>query len=129
MPEEDLARYNVTASDFAKSEATLGVRELLRFEAYRAWQSYEEGAALIDLVDEDSRGALWLLVHTYSALLARIESVDFAVFGERVRLSKPEKMIFIAKARFARLTKENILEKRDRDRRRTSGSGSRRRAG
>jgi squalene synthase HpnC/squalene synthase HpnD len=128
LPEEDLARYNVMASEFAKSEATLGVRELLRFEADRAWQNYEEGAALIDLVDEDSRGALWLLVHTYSALLARIESVDFAVFGERVRLSKPEKMLFIAKARFARLTKENILEKRDRDRRRTSRSGSRRRA-
>jgi 15-cis-phytoene synthase len=128
LPEEDLARYNVSAADFAKSEANLGVRELLRFEADRAWQNYEEGAALIDLVDEDSRGALWLLVHTYSALLARIESVDFAVFGERVRLSKPGKMLFIAKARFARLTKENILEKRDRDRRRTSGSGSRRRA-
>jgi hypothetical protein len=69
------------------------------------------------------------LVHTYSALLARIEAADFAVFGERVRLSKTEKMLFIAKARFGRLTEENILEKRDRDRRRTSGSGSQRRAG
>jgi phytoene synthase len=129
LPEEDLQKYNVSASDFAKSEATLGVRELLRFEADRAWQNYEEGAALLNLIDQDSRGALWLLVHTYSALLARIEEADFAVFGERVRLAKSEKMLFIAKARFARLTEENILEKRDRDRRRTSGSGSRRRAG
>jgi len=72
---------------------------------------------------------LWLLVHTYCALLARIEAADFAVLGERVRLSKAEKMLFIAKARFGRLTEENILEKRDRDRRRTGGSGGRRRAG
>jgi squalene synthase HpnC/squalene synthase HpnD len=129
LPEEDLSRYNVAPSDFARSEATLGVRELLRFEADRAWEHYEAGAALINLIDPDSRGTLWLLVHTYSALLARIESVEFAVFGERVRLSKAEKMLFIAKARFGRLTEENILEKRDRDRRRTSGSGSRRRAG
>ncbi len=129
LPEEDLQKYNVSASDFGKNEATLGVRELLRFEADRAWQNYEEGAALLNLIDQDSRGALWLLVHTYSALLAHIEEVDFAVFGERVRLAKSEKMLFIAKARFARLTEENILEKRDRDRRRTSGSGSRRRAG
>ncbi len=128
LPDEDLARYNVNPEDFARSEATLGVRELLRFEADRAWQNYEEGAALLNLIDPDSRGALWLLVHTYSALLARIEAVDFAVFGERVRLNKPEKMLFIAKARFGRLTEENILEKRDRDRRRASGSGSRRRA-
>jgi squalene synthase HpnC len=129
LPEEDLARYGVSPQDFGKSEATLGVRELLRFEADRAWQCYEEGSALFGLIAPESRGALWLLVHTYSALLARIESVDFAVFGERVRLSKPEKMLFIAKARFGRLTEENILEKRDRDRRRAGGTGSQRRAG
>lgn len=129
IPDEDLARYNVSPQDFAKSEATLGVRELLRFEADRAWQMYEEGAELLDLIDADSRGTLWLLVRTYNALLARIESLDFAVFGERVRLSKADKMIFIARARFGRHTRDNVLEKRDRDWRRAGGSGSRRRAG
>jgi len=128
LPEEDLARYGVSPEDFGRSESTLGIRELLRFEAERAWHFYEEGSALLTLIDEDSRGALWLLVHTYSALLGRIESLDFAVFGERVRLSKAEKMMFIAKARFGRHTEENILEKRDRDRRRAGGTGSRRRA-
>ena len=91
LPEEDLARFAVAKEDLGRNEATLGVRELLRFEAERAWKLYEEGAQLLAMIDEDSRGTLWLLVHTYSALLARIESVDFAVFGERVRLSKPEK--------------------------------------
>jgi len=129
LPEEDLARFNVSAEDFARSAATLGVRELLRFEADRAWQCYEEGAALLALIDQESRPALWLLVHTYSALLARIEELDFAVFGERVRLSRAEKLVFIAKARFGRITEENILEKRDRDWRRAGGTGGRRRAG
>ncbi len=129
LPEEDLARYGVSSQDFGRSEATLGVRELLRFEADRAWECYEEGSELFGLIEPESRGALWLLAHTYSALLARIESLDFAVFGERVRLSKAEKMLFIAKARFGRLSKENILEKRDRDRRRAGGSGGQRRAG
>jgi squalene synthase HpnC len=129
LPEEDLERYGVSAADFSRTEATLGVRELLRFEADRAWQCYEEGAALLRLIDPESRGALWLLVHTYSALLARIEALDFGVFGERVRLSRAEKMLFIAHARFGRVTEENILEKRDRDRRRAGGAGGRRRAG
>ena len=129
IPDEDLSRYNVSPEDFGRSEATLGVRELLRFEAERAWQNYEEGAELLDLIDADSRGTLWLLVHTYSALLARIEALDFAVFGERIRLSKPEKILAIARARFGRHTRENVLEKRDRDRRRAGGSGGRRRAG
>jgi squalene synthase HpnC/squalene synthase HpnD len=129
VPDEDLARYNVSRKDFSNHEATLAVRELLRFEADRAWQMYEQGAELLDLVDADSRGTLWLLVHTYNALLARIESLDFAVFGERVRLSKAEKMIFIARARFGRHTRDNVLEKRDRDWRRAGGAGGRRRAG
>jgi squalene synthase HpnC/squalene synthase HpnD len=129
IPDEDLARYNVTPADFAKNEATLGIRELLRFEADRAWQMYEAGAELLDLVDADSRGTLWLLVHTYNALLARIESLDFAVFGERVRLSKAERMIFIARAKFGRHSRDNVLEKRDRDWRRAGGAGGRRRAG
>ena len=129
LPEEDLQRYGVSPADFGRSEPTLGVRELLRFESERAWQLYEEGSALLSLIDADSRGALWLLVHTYSALVGRIELLDFAVFGERIRLSKAEKMMFIAKARFGRHTEENILEKRDRDRRRAGGTGSRRRAG
>jgi len=129
LPEEDLQRYGVSPEDFDRNEATLGIRELLRFEAERAWQLYEEGSALLGLIDADSRGALWLLVHTYSALLARIEFLDFAVFGERVRLPKAEKMMFVAKARFGRHTEENILEKRDRDRRRAGGTGSRHRAG
>jgi len=129
IPDEDLTRYGVSARDFGRNVATLGVRELLRVEADRAWQNYEEGAELFNLIEPESRGALWLLAHTYSALLARLESLDFAVFGERVRLSKAEKMLFIAKAKFGRLSRENILEKRDRDRRRAGGLGSQRRAG
>jgi squalene synthase HpnC len=129
LPDEDLVRYGVAKEDFGRDEATLGVRELLRFEADRAWSCYEDGKKLLSLIDEDSRSTLWLLVHTYSALLARIESVDFAVFGERVRLSKAEKMMLIAKARFGRPTEENILAKRDRDRRGTGGAVGGRRAG
>ena len=121
LPEEDVVRYGVSPADFGRNEATLGVRELLRFEADRAWQFYEEGAELLGVIDRESRGALWLLT--------RIEALDFAVFGERVRLSRAEKMLFIAQARFGRVTEENILEKRDRDRRRAGGAGGRRRAG
>jgi len=129
LPDEDLARFNVSPHDFCKNAATLGVRELLRFEADRAFQLYDEGSELLDLIEADSRGTLWLLIHTYNVLLARIESLDFAVFGERVRLSKAEKMLFIARARFGRHTRDNVLEKRDRDWRRAGRTGGRRRAG
>ena len=116
--------------DLGLREPTLGVREFLRFEAERAWQYYAEGAELLSLIDQDSRATLWLLTHTYSALLARIEVCQISTCSaERVRLSRAEKMMLIAKARFGRLTEENIIEKRNRDRRRTGGTRSRRRAG
>ena len=129
LPEEDMVRFAVSPADLGRNRATLGVRELLRFEADRAWRSYREGRALLGCIDHDSRGALWLLAHTYSALLARIEMLDFDVFGEPVRLSSAEKIRFVAQARIGRLTEENILEKRYRDRRRASGISRRRRAG
>lgn len=129
LPDEDLAHFGVLKEDLGRNEATLGVRELLRFEADRAWGFYEEGAQLLGRIEEDSRGTLWLLTQTYSALLGQIESVDFAVFGERVRLSKAEKLKLIAKARFGRHTEENILAKSDRDRRGTGGAVGGRRAG
>ncbi len=129
LPEEDLQHYRVTREDLGRKEGSLGVRELLRFEAERAWKLYEEGAALLGMIEEDSRATLWLLVHTYSSLLARIESTDFDVFSGRVRLTKAEKLKLVAKARFGRHTKENILAKRDRDRRRASGAVSGRLAG
>ena len=122
LPEEDLAHFGVSREDFGRSEGTLGVRELLRFEADRAWTLYEEGAKLLALVEEDSRATLWLLVHTYSALLARIEALEFAVLGTRVKLSKAEKLKLVAKARFGRHTEETILAKRDRNRRRARGA-------
>jgi len=129
LPEEDLARYGVSPEDLGRREVSLGVRELLRFEADRAWSCYEEGAALLSKVDADSRAALWLLIRTYSALLARMEALDFAVLDELVRVPTTDKLYFAGMARFGRLTEENVLEKRDRDRRRAGGAGGQRRAG
>jgi squalene synthase HpnC len=129
LPDEDLAHFGVAKEDLGRNEGTLGARELLRHEAERAWKLYEEGAELFRLIEEDSRATLWLLTHTYSALLARIESVDFAVFGGRVSLTKTEKLKLIAKARFGRHTEENILARRDRDRRRAGGAVGGRSAG
>src|SRR6516225_1872963 len=114
LPDEDLAHFGVAKEDLGRGEGTLGAHELLRFEADRAWKLYEEGAELYRLIERDSCGTLWLLVHTYSGLLARIESLDFAVFGRRVSLTKAEKLKLIAKARFGRHTEENLLAKRDR---------------
>src|SRR5216684_987598 len=117
LPAEDLRHFGVAPEDLGGKQITLPIRELLRFEAERAWQYYREGAKLISLVEPESRAALWGLVRTYSSLLARIEQRGFDVFSSRVRLSLAEKMYIWGFARFGSCTEGNVFEKRDSDRR------------
>src|SRR6266581_2393920 len=61
LPEEDLSRFGCTAADLAGNAASPAFIELMRFEANRAWQYYEEGTPLLNLVSHDSQAALWTL--------------------------------------------------------------------
>jgi len=117
LPEEDLARLRVALADLHSGRLSVPLRELLAFEAERAWCFYEEGAALVSLVERDSRPALWALVRTYSGLLARMEARGFDVFSARVRVPAAKKICIGGLARFGRLTEGNVLEKRDHHRR------------
>ena len=47
IPAEDLRRFGCTAAELERGQVTPAVRELLRFEAQRAWEFYREGVRLI----------------------------------------------------------------------------------
>jgi squalene synthase HpnC len=129
LPAEDLARFGCSVEELRRGVVTASVGELLRSEADRAWRFYGEGARLIPLVHRDSRAALWALARIYSTLLARIEDRGFDVFSSRVRLSSGEKARILMRARLGWCSEADVLEERDRDRRRTGGSVLGRRAG
>jgi squalene synthase HpnC len=126
LPQEDLDRFGLKPENL-RGPLTPELEELLEFEAERAWQLYEEGAPLVHEVAADSRATLWALVRTYSALLARIEERGFDVFSSRASLSGAEKIHYLL-AGIAGWRKTDALAKRAGGRRRTSGSGLRRRA-
>jgi len=128
LPEEDLERFRLRAEDL-RGPLTPALRELLEFEADRAWRCYEEGAVLIDKIDGDSRATLWALVRTYSSLLARIEERGFDVFSSRISVSSPEKIRYLLLAGTTGWWKKDALAISSRGRRRTGGTVLRRRAG
>ncbi len=128
LPQEDLARFGVREMELAGPLAPR-LAELMAFEVDRAWRYYEEGAEIVGLVERDSRAALWTLARTYSSLLARIETRGYDVFSARVRLSAPEKFGILVRAQLGAWSETNVLEKSDRDRRRTGGTVRGRRAG
>jgi squalene synthase HpnC/squalene synthase HpnD len=126
LPDEDIERFGCSPQNL-KGPATASLRELLAFEAHRAWRLYQEGAPLVDQVDADSRATLAALIRTYSTLLARIEEREFDVFSSRISLSSAEKVQYLLAARIG--WKRDVLAKRSGDRRRSGGLGLRRRAG
>jgi squalene synthase HpnC/squalene synthase HpnD len=129
LPLEDLAKFGVRPEALKSGPVTPEVRALLEFETQRAWDYYREGVELIPLVHADARAALWALARIYSSLLRRIQARGYDVFSERVRLSGPEKTGILLRARLGWYSQTNVLEERDRDRRRAGRTFRGRRAG
>lgn len=129
LPEEDLQRFGCRAEDL-RGPVTPPLRELLAFEADRAWQFYEEGGELLRLIDADSRPALWALARIYSGILEEIEARGYDVFGaEKVRLSTAYKVWVMLRARLGWWNSEHGVQKRNHHRRGSRGTLLGRRAG
>ena len=128
LSQEDLERFGITETQLS-GPLSSQLRDLLEFEADRAWLLYREGASLVDRVADDSRATLWALIRTYSSLLARIEERGFDVFSARVSLSSAEKIQYLLTAGMSGWWKKDALAKRSSDRRRSGRTVLRRRAG
>ena len=102
FPEEDLAQFGLSATDFATPDVAR-LRPLLTKEADRARELYVSGEELVHMVNEDSQPALWVLITIYRRLLEKIALRQYDVFSERVRLSAPEKLSILAKGFLKRL--------------------------
>jgi 15-cis-phytoene synthase len=108
IPREDLERTNLTAADFAPAALSgpaqaQQLRPVLEYEAERARKYYESAKWLMELIEEDSRAALWVLVEIYSRLLRKIAERNYDVLTERVRLTFWEKMKVLARGFLLRI--------------------------
>jgi len=104
FPQEDLALCGLAAPDLAAPNVDVArIRPLLAMEADRARDCYRAGDELIPMVNEDSQPALWVLITIYRRLLEKIRSNQYDVFGERVRLTVPEKLTVLGKGILKRL--------------------------
>jgi 15-cis-phytoene synthase len=104
FPQEDLAKFGLSASDLASPSVDMDrIRPLLAMEADRARDCYGSGEELIPLVNEDSQPALWVLITIYRRLLEKIAAKRYDVFSERVRLTVPEKVTVLGKGILKRI--------------------------
>jgi len=104
LPQEDLAKFGLSAADLLAAPDAARFRPLLEFEAGRARDFYRAGEELIPYISEDSQPALWVLVNIYRRLLERIAERQYDVFAGKVSLSVSEKLRILAKGFLQRLT-------------------------
>jgi len=108
LPDEDLQRFQLGPQQL--SPARLGtetkpeqLKPVLEFEADRARRYYESAKWLMELIEPDSRAALWVLVEIYSRLLKKIAERNYDVLTERVRLTTWEKLAVLSRGFLLRL--------------------------
>ena len=104
LPEEDLAKFQISGSELLTTPDPARFRPVLALEADRAREFYSSGDALIPYVAEDSQPALWVLVTIYRSLLEKIAEKQYDVFTAKISLSTSEKLRILAKGFLKRIT-------------------------
>src|SRR5580658_10443960 len=104
LPEEDLTKFDLSASELLATPDPARFRPVLALEADRAREFYASGEALIPYISEDSQPALWVLVTIYRRLLERIAEKQYDVFTAKITLSTTEKLRILGKGFLKRIT-------------------------
>jgi len=104
LPEEDLAKFGLSAGDILSTPDPARLRPVLALEADRAREFYRAGDDLIPFVSEDSQPALWVLITIYRRLLEKIAEKQYDVFAAKVSLSTSEKLRILGKGFLQRIT-------------------------
>jgi phytoene synthase len=106
LPRDDLAQFGVEPEQLAAAGRPGDrVRELLAFEARRAYEFYEGARQLVPLVDPVGRPVLRTIVGIYRALLDEIARRDYNVLDGRIALPPWRKIAIALRAIAGRMEK------------------------
>jgi squalene synthase HpnC len=98
FPLDDLARFGCAAEDTARGRLTPELRRLMVFEVERARALLLDGLRLRELIDRRLGREVFLFANGGLAILRKIESADYDVFGRRPALSRWEKAALVLRA-------------------------------
>jgi phytoene synthase len=91
LPQEDLARFGVTAADLACARASPRVRRLLAFETARAREHYAAARPGITLLAPSSQPCIRAALALYSGILGDIERCGYQILDHRARMPRLRK--------------------------------------
>ncbi|MGL6112662.1 MAG: squalene/phytoene synthase family protein, partial [Rubrivivax sp.] len=99
LPMSELRQFDVTAQEILKRDAPWGYSErfvaLMRFQAARAHQLYEQAMAMLPEADRRAQKPGLMMANIYRTLLQEIEADGFRVLHQRTSLT-PVRKLWIA---------------------------------
>jgi phytoene synthase len=104
LPQEDLARFGLSAAELLSTPDAARFRPLLVMQADRAREYYRAGEQLSAYISEDSQPALFVLINIYRSLLEKIAGRQYDVFSGKVSLTVAEKLRILGKGFLLRIT-------------------------
>jgi phytoene synthase len=110
LPLEDLERFEYSPTELAAGVYNPRFHQLMQFEIERAKSYYDRGETLLELVQPESRPALWTLISIYRGILSRIESHGGNVFTYDAALSRREKIEVLLQGAARQLRQKAGLE-------------------
>ncbi|TYP95442.1 phytoene synthase [Fodinibius salinus] len=100
IPQEDLARFDVSEQDLFNYSLDESVKDLLAFQIDRTRRYYNRSDIGIALLARDSRLPVYLARQNYSRILDKIEENEYNVFERRAYLNTTEKLSILPSAYF-----------------------------
>jgi 15-cis-phytoene synthase len=95
LPQEDLARFDVTPSALLRADYSDGVRKLMAFEVTRAQEWYARALAQLPAVDRRAQRTGLIMAAIYRTLLDEIARDGYRVLDRRTSLT-PLRKLWIA---------------------------------
>jgi len=92
LPISELQQFDVKAHEITKREYSDRFTALMRFQAQRAHQLYEEAFALLPAQDRRSQKPGLMMASIYRTLLREIEAENFQVLHQRIGLTPLRKL-------------------------------------
>jgi len=92
LPQDEIESFGYSVSELKNHIANHAFHQLMAFQAARAREYFQKGLQLLPLLSPRARACPAVLAGLYGRILDRIESNNFNVFDEKVKLSGWEKI-------------------------------------
>jgi 15-cis-phytoene synthase len=92
LPVNELQQFNITAADILNARHGENFEKLMRFQAQRAQQAYDDAFALLPAADRRAQRPGLMMAAIYRALLNEIEQDGFHVLKQKISLTPIRKL-------------------------------------